>query len=289
MVIELIKQFGSEAQRAKYLPLLATGEILGTLAYFEADSLEPFLGTQAKVSNKALSGVKNLVVNAGIAQLVLALASEEVKENQPALGFWLIENSGKPKVSVSASGPYIGLRSAYLEKLELTGYPIKEDDCLGGLDGSGEKAKQAYDFALSVGKTIMAATAVGMLEELLGHAAKKTQQGELRGSPANQSQGLQWRLADVATETSAGRLLTYRAAWSKDEDGEEFLKYSAMCKLFTAKAARIHSSEAMQVLGLLATAADSHAERTYRDAKMFELCLGSNDEERVLLGRELGI
>lgn len=289
MAIELIKQFGSEAQRAKYLPLLSSGEISGTLAYFETDSLEPFFGTQAKVSNKVLSGVKNLVVNAGIAQLVIVLASEEVKENQQSLGFWLVENSRRPNVSISALGPYLGLRSAYLEKVELTGYPVKEDDRLGGGDVSADKAKKAYDFALSVGKTIMAAAAVGMLERMLGEAAKSTQQAQLHGAPANQSQGLQWRLADVATEASAGRLLTYRAAWSKDEDGEEFLKYSAMCKLFTAKAARMHSGEAMQVLGLLATAADSHAEKTYRDAKMFELCLGSNDEERVLLGRELGI
>src|SRR5262249_49577644 len=100
MVIELLKQFGSDPQRSKYLPLLARGEVLGTFAYFEDDSQEPFSGTKTKVVNKApnrlLSGVKNLVVNAGIAQLIVALASEGVKENEKGLGFWLVENSPCP-------------------------------------------------------------------------------------------------------------------------------------------------------------------------------------------------
>lgn len=288
MAIELLKQFGSQSQRSKYLPLLARGEVLGTFAYFEDEAQEPFSGTKTKVVNKApkrlLSGVKNLVVNAGIAQLIIALASEGVKENEKGLAFWLVENSPCPELRVVAQGPYLGLRSAYLQRLEFDAYSIKEEDLLPVSD-----AKQAYELALSIGKTIIAASAVGMLEGLLSEAAKSTQSRELHGAPANQSQGLQWRLADLATETSAGRLLTYRAAWSKDEDAEAFLKHAAMCKLFTAKAARIHSGEAMQILGLLATATDSQAERAYRDAKMFELCLGTNDEERVLLGKELGI
>jgi alkylation response protein AidB-like acyl-CoA dehydrogenase len=295
MVIEFIKHYGSDAQRSTYLPFLARGELVGSVAYFEDDSLEPFSGTQTKVVNRAsgkvLSGVKNLVVNGGLSQLVVALASEEVKGDQKRPGFWLVPSLPRPEIRVTDQGPYVGLRSAGLKKLEFRDCPLNDEDRLGGVSpgDATSTAKQAYEFVLSVGKTIMAASAVGMLEGLLGEAAKSMQNQELHGVPANQSQGLQWRLADIATEASAGQLLTYRAGWSKDEDAEEFLKYAAMCKLFTAKAARIHSGEAMQVLGLMATAADSHAERAYRDGKMFELCLGTNDEERVLLGRELGI
>jgi alkylation response protein AidB-like acyl-CoA dehydrogenase len=297
-VIELIKRFGTDAQRSRYLPLLAQGELLATFAYFEEDSQEPFAGTMTKVSgqssDKALSGVKNLVVNGRNAQLFVILAAEEIEQGEKALGLWLADQSAELSFKVTEQGPYVGLRSAFLDRLEFSKCPVRDEDRLGAGEAKDSaslnaKSKYQYEFALSVAKTIMAASAVGMLESILSESAKETRNKELHGAPAGQSQAIQWRLADLAVESSAGRLLTYRAAWSKDEDEEAFLKYAAMCKVFTAKAARFHSAEAMQVLGLLLSGADSQAERAYRDAKMFELCSGTNDEERVLLSRELGI
>jgi alkylation response protein AidB-like acyl-CoA dehydrogenase len=292
MVIELIKRFGTDAQRSKYLPSLAAGELLATFAWREEDAQEPFFGTKTKIaekpSGKLLSGAKRLVVNGRIAQLIVVLAALEAKDGQKSLGLWLTEPGTNQTIKIVENGPYIGLRSAYLDHLEFEGYAVSEGDRLGAGSETGA-AEQQYEFGLGVGKTIMAAAAVGMLEGLLAEAAEAMRTKELHGTPASQSQALQWRLADLAVETSAGRLLTYRSAWSKDEDSQEFLKRAAMCKTFTAKAARLHSGEAMQVLGLLLSRADSEMERAYRNAKMFELCLTANDEEKVLLGRELGI
>lgn len=283
-VIELIKRSGTDAQRGKYLSLLGQGELLGALAYFEdnASSGASKTTVSAQGAQILLSGQKNDVVNGRLAQVFVVFTESK----DAGAGLWLVDAGSRQNMKIAEQGPRFGLRSAYLDQVAFDKFTLKADDRLGN---EGASARSNLEFALSVGKTMIAASAVGLLEGLLVDAAKQMQSKELHGEPAGQSQALQWRLADLGVHADAGRLLTYRAALSKDEQEDEFTKNAAMCKSFAARAARVHSAEAIQILEVLSNPVDSRLERVYRDAKMFELCLGTNDDERVLLGRELGI
>lgn len=302
-VIEILKRYGGDSQRSKYLPLLAQGELIGGFAYAESEARQPLQGVQteviAKGKTKSINGLKRSVVNGRIANLIIVLAAEKISDQtQPdeaqKLGLWLVDSSVDHSMKVIEQGPLIGFRSAYLDDVQFIKCPISPEDRLGGQTNNlpqepDDAVKEQFEFAISVTKTILAGAALGLSERLLAEAANYARTNERNGEPLGQSQGVQWRLADIQVENSAGRLLTYRAAWSKDNQIENFVKYAAMCKSLTAKMARIHSAEALQVLGLAASAADSPMERLYRDSKMFELCQGTIDEEKVLLGRELGI
>jgi alkylation response protein AidB-like acyl-CoA dehydrogenase len=297
-VIELVKRFGTDNQRSKYLPLLACGELLGAFAYFEDEAQDPFEDTNTQIQTatggKLILGKKKLVVNGRLAKLMVVLAVQVDAQKQKTFGMWLADSSGDHAIETEGQPPFIGLRSTYLDDVNLKGYPVTAEDRLGmgeqdDLEKVNEECRYQFEFALASMKTILAASALGMLEGVLAQSAKYAQETKRFGIALKDSQAAQWRLADLSVESTAARLLIYKAAWSKDESQEDFLKNAAMCKSYVARAAHHHCSEAVQVLGLLQSTADSQIERFYRDAKMFELLEGTIDRERVLLSDELGI
>jgi alkylation response protein AidB-like acyl-CoA dehydrogenase len=297
-VIEMLKRFGTDNQRSKYLPLLAQGEILGAFAYFEDESQDPFEDTSTKVQTagggRVISGKKRLVVNGRLAKLMIVLAVESDAQKQKTYGFWLADSSAGHAITTEAQAPMMGLRSAYLDEVSLKSYPVTIEDRLGisqddDIVRANEQCRHQFEFALATMKTILAGSALGMLTAVLAQSAQCAQDSQRFGMPLKDSQAAQWRLADLSVESTAARLLTYRAAWSTEKQEQDFLKNAAMCKSYVARAARYHCAEAVQVLGLLNSGADSQIERFYRDAKMFELLEGTIDRERVLLSDELGI
>jgi alkylation response protein AidB-like acyl-CoA dehydrogenase len=294
-VIEAINQFGTEAQKSRFLPLLARGEIIGTLAHFEEEKqILPREVESQIVSSEGqfkLAGKKKLVLNGADAGLLLILAIEK-GEGGDAPALWLVDKSSTSQITVDAEGPFIGLRSAAVCGLSFKNVLLDSKDRLGE-DGaianlSAESTKQ-FDYIMSITKTLLAGVALGILESSLKTATDFARTGERFGQALAQSQGIQWKLADHGTEASASRLLTYRAAWSKDEAPKEFARNAAMCKSFTARAARAHSAEAIQVLGPLNVESNSSVERFYRDSKMIELIEGSNEQQKILIVKELGI
>jgi butyryl-CoA dehydrogenase len=115
-------------------------------------------------------------------------------------------------------------------------------------------------------------------------------QGSSSGSRFRKFQGIQWKLADHSVESQAARLLTYRAAWSHDDQSPaDFRKFAAMAKLFAAKTARFHSGEAVQIFGMLGASPDSPVERLYRDGKLTEIFEGTSELQKVVLKEELGV
>ena len=144
-------------------------------------------------------------------------------------------------------------------------------------------------FGLDVAKTIMAATAIGVLHGIFAQAIGYAREGKHLGEPLSQMQSVQWKVADCSTEVSAAELMLYQAAWSKDEAIQEFHKNAAMAKFLTARAARFHSSEALQICGTDGLCADSHLEKLYRDAKMLEVYAGTADDQKTIMTTELKI
>lgn len=364
VIIELLKQFGTDNQKSRYLPLLARGEYLGALAYVEDEHREALTGTKTVVKNvgdqknaispatgKAIAGTKQAVINGRLASLFVVLAKEETQgdsgENvvkagkMPALpgecgvstlpgkivaggtpalpgeavaagasglageasgqrlGLWLVDRGRQAEDSSSRiecrqnqKGSPIGLCSTHIDEVQFNNCLVTDEDRLGsGLDAAAKDSiwQDQINFAQNINKTILAAAAVGLTEGALARSADYARKEKHLGLPLANSQAVQWKIADLAVESSAARLLTYRAAWSKDESSEDFSKYAAMCKSFAARAARLHSAEALQILGANMDNPYSDLARLFKDAKMIETVAGTTEEQKVILADELSI
>jgi alkylation response protein AidB-like acyl-CoA dehydrogenase len=309
VVIELIKQYGSEAQKAHYLPLLASGEHLGAFAYAENDIDEipretairnsvNENGKEQKAGTRTLVGTRHSVINGKLASLFVVLATEQIEgESIPAL--WLVNNakaiqSNCSRIDCRPKGAMLGLNSASIDEVQFEHCPLTEEDLLG----SGHKltlaeakavCKNQIDFAHNISKTIMAAAAVGLTEGALFLGGSYARSKQRFGAPLANSQSVQWKIADLAVESSAARLLTYRSAWSKDENSAEFSKNAAMCKSFAASGARKHSAEALQILGSDTNSPYSDLARLFTDAKAIEMIAGTTEEQKEILAIELNV
>jgi alkylation response protein AidB-like acyl-CoA dehydrogenase len=285
-VAELVNQFGSDHQKSRFLPLLARGEVMATFAYLENDQQILPQEVQTKVSKEGdklfLQGSKRFVLNAPGAALFAVLVQES-DANQAR--FWLFDSIAAQSFKIEAEPSWFGLRTASPGKITFGSVQIEEKNRID-IDGSKDFQEQ-FDFLLSVVRTVLAAACVGMVEGELTSAVEFTRTAQRSGEPLANSQAVQWKLADQATEGSAARLLTYRAAWSKEGAPSEFAKNSSMCKFYASKVARTYSGETIQILGISNTSADTNFARLYRDAKMIELIAGSSEEQKVLIGREL--
>lgn len=299
-VIELLKHFGATAQQSKYLPLLASGEILGTFAYTENGAESGFAGIQTTIKTtaeeKTIQGQKQLVVNARLAKLIIVPAVEPSANGQKSFGLWLADATSAHAIEVKENEPYIGLTSAYLDDLHFNKCPVGSQDKLGtssesdnDLDKSNAQCDKQFTFGISVMRTLLAAAACGLLEGALRQSANFARSNNKNGESVGKSQAVQWRLADLNVSSSAGRLLTYRAAWSAEADEPEFSKYAAICKDFATRAARMHSAEAGEIMGILSCNDSSSLAKSYRNAKMLEQYAGTHDEQLTLLSSKFGI
>ncbi|HNN64472.1 MAG TPA: acyl-CoA dehydrogenase family protein [Candidatus Obscuribacter sp.] len=282
-VVELISRFGSETQKSRYLPLLARGECFGAQAFSEekAGSDLSLIETIAEVNGAEvkLTGVKTWVVSADLPVLLAVLG-----KNGEEKGVWLLDGADRSSVELSARKGTMGFRSARLFDVTLKAAKASADNQLKGAD-----ALALASCALDVSKTLLAACALGLCQEGLSLAAQRANTREQFGAPIAKNQGVQWKLADFSTDAAAARLLTYRAAWSRDGAPAEFRKFAAMAKSYAARTARLHSGEAVQIFGMLGASCDEPLERIYRDAKLTEIFEGTSELQKVILKEELGV
>lgn len=286
--VELIKKYGSETQKARFLPLLATGEIIATTAFAEEQAGTDWQAVETTAhidSGKlVLNGKKVWTVNAEIAGLIVVLAKTGDKLSLVLLNL----NPDAKEAGDVIIGPdkaRLGLRSCYVNDIEFKKLTVTED----GLLGTDEQALAMSHYVMDVAKAVLAASCIGLTESALEEAVDHARNRQQFGVNIGQFQGIQWKLADMSVELQGARLQTYRAAWAHDERPDDFRRFSAMAKLFASKVARVHSGEAMQVLSTFGLTADSALERFYRDAKMTEICLGTSESQKLVLVKELGI
>jgi alkylation response protein AidB-like acyl-CoA dehydrogenase len=282
-VIELIIRYGTDTQKSRYLPLLARGDTVGTVAITErnagTDALAAVTTAVPSGDKYIINGSKSWVVNGDIAGLMAVLA----KDGDKAMLFLLEE--GTKGVSLTGNKIKMGLRSASANDMELTNVELGEQNILGT---AGDAAEQIA-FASDISKVLIAASAVGLTAGALDIAAEHARTRTQFGQTISTFQGIQWKIADMSADGAAAQFLTYRAAWSKDESPSEFRRNAAMCKLLASKVARIHSGEAVQVLGSFGLDEDCKTERFYRDAKTMEIAGGTSEYQKILLVDELGI
>ncbi len=283
-VVELIKRYGDDRQKSRYLPLLARGEAVGALCLNEEKAGSDYSLIECEATTKQespkLTGKKLWVVNGKIATLLVVVARDQ---ETGKLSLWLVDSGDSKSIKVTAGAKKLGLRSASADQIEFAETKLAEGSRLEG------DAVQQIEFALDTAKTVLAMASIGMcagaMKLAVDHARTRQQFGKNIGA----FQGIQWKLADMSTDVAAARMLALRAAWAFDEAAEDFRKYAAMAKLLTSKTARFQTGEAIQVMGASGIVEDSPAERFYRDAKMMEICQGTSELQKVVIAEELKV
>ena len=282
---ELIQKFGTDTQKSRYLPLLARGECIATVAATEEGAGSDYMGIAACVDKESLlTAEKTWVVNGDVAELAVVTARGE----ESPLGLWLVDLSQvKDAVKISANIKKLGLAGARTNNITFKNLKLDDASRLGGAVGPASQ-EEALLHGMDFIKVLAAAAAVGLTDMALAHSVDRARSREQFGSAIGKLQAIQWKLADMSSESCGARLLTYRAAWSKDEEPTEFRKNAAMCKYYAARVAQVHSAEAVQIFGAAGLSCDLPMEKLYRDAKVMEIAEGTAEIQKNIVAHEIG-
>jgi len=297
----LLLRFGTEEQRERLLPAMATGERRGAFSLSE-----PGLGSDvAAVATRAartgdgawrIDGTKMWVTNGLRSSLVFVLVRTDpdvtprhrgltvfIAEKEPGVS----ENSGDwAGLSVSPPIHKLGYRGVESTELVFDGYRCPAANLLGGEEaGLGRGFAQMMD-ALEVGRVNVAARGVGIAARALELALRYAQERRTFGRPIAEHQAIQFKLADMATQVQAARLLTMRAAALKDS-GQRADMEAGMAKLFASEAGHFCVEESLRIHGGYGYTTEYEIERLYRDAPLLLIGEGTSEIQRMLIGRAL--
>jgi alkylation response protein AidB-like acyl-CoA dehydrogenase len=297
----LLMKFGSEEQKQKYLPRMATGEIRAAFSLSEPElgSDVQAIKTSAKKGEDGkyeINGQKMWVTNGLRSDLVFVLVKTDPNAEKPYLGMtcFIAEKEGGVQEN---TGAYAGLKvpdqlrkMGYkgVESTELVfdGYRCPAENILGGEDAGLNKGFAQMMDALEVGRVNVAARGVGIAQRALELALRYSQERKTFGKPIAEHQAIQFKLADMATQVEAARLLTLRAARLKDA-GERSDLEAGMAKLFASEAGRFCVEESFRIHGGYGYSKEYEIERLYRDAPLLLIGEGTSEIQRMVIGRKL--
>jgi alkylation response protein AidB-like acyl-CoA dehydrogenase len=280
-----IALFGSPEQKRRWLPRLASGEVLGAWALTEpgsgSDAAALRTRAEPRDSGWVLNGSKAFITNASVGGLAVVMARTDPERQARGISAFVLEK-GTP--GFTAGRPYrkLGLHASDTAELILEDARVPGDHLLGK---PGEGFVQAMQ-VLEGGRIAMAAMAVGIAQAALDQAARYMKQRSAFGRPLAEFNGLQGMIAEVATEVEVARLLTRRAAWLKDA-GRPAMHAAAMAKLFASEAAMKAATRAVQIHGGAGYITEFPVERIFRDAKLTEIGEGTSEIQRLVIAREI--
>ncbi|WP_047980908.1 acyl-CoA dehydrogenase [Ornithinibacillus contaminans] len=280
-----IFKYGNEEQKKNFLYRLATGEALGAYALSEpgAGSDVASMRTTAKADGDhyVLNGNKVWITNGGVADIYVVFAKTDQDARHKGISAFIVEK-GTEGFSFGKKEKKLGIRSSPTTELIFENCRVPKENLLGG-EGDGFKIAMS---TLDGGRNGIAAQAVGIAQGALDAAINYAKGREQFGKSIATNQGISFKLADMATEVEAARLLTYQAAWLESE-GLPYGKASAMSKLFAGDAAMRITVEAVQVFGGYGYTKDYPVERYMRDAKITQIYEGTQEIQRLVIGRML--
>ena len=280
-----IYKYGTEEQKKTFLSRLATGEALGAYALSEpgagTDAASMKTTAQKDGSDYILNGNKVWITNGGIADIYIVFAKTDLAANHKGVSAFIVEK-GLDGFTFGKKEKKLGIRSSPTTELIFENCRVPEANLLGA-EGEGFKIAMS---TLDGGRNGIAAQAVGIAQGALDAAVAYAKEREQFGKPIAHNQGISFKLADMATEVEAARLLTYQAAWLESQ-GKAYGKASAMSKLFAGDTAMRTTVEAVQVFGGYGYTKDYPVERYMRDAKITQIYEGTNEVQRLVIGRML--
>ncbi|HJX70281.1 MAG TPA: acyl-CoA dehydrogenase family protein, partial [Dehalococcoidia bacterium] len=280
-----IYRFGTEEQKRHFVTPLARGEKLACFALTEsgagsdAFALETFASRQG--NSYILNGTKIFITNGAEADVVVTFATIDKSLRHRGLVALLVEK-GTPGFSVGKKEKKLGIRASSTAELIFEDCRVSSENRLAS---EGEGFMVAME-AIDSSRISVAAQAVGIARAAFESSLNYAKERQQFGQPLSNFQAIQWMLADMATYIDAAQLLTYRAAYLKDQ-GLPFLKEAAMAKLFAGEAAMNITTKAIQIHGGYGYTKDYPVERYFRDAKITEIYEGTSEMQRMTIARSL--
>ena len=282
-----VQRFGTEAQRREFLPRFASGALRGGLALTEPDcgtDLQAIRTTARRDGDRYLvNGVKTWISNGIHGQCFALLVKTDPHASPPHRGMSLFLAEKGPGFAVSRKLEKLGYKGIDSAELVFDNYAIPADRLIGGSEGLGLKHALG---GLELGRINVAARGVGVAQAALDEATRYSQIRKTFGKPICQHQAIQLKLADMATQVVAARLLVAAAARAYDA-GERCDMEAGMAKLFATEAAVNVSLESMRIHGGYGYSTEFTVERLYRDAPLLVIGEGTNELQRLIIARHL--
>lgn len=278
-----LEKFGTEEQKQKYLVPLAKGEIIGAFCLSEPEAGSDATSQRTTAIDKGdhylLNGNKNWITNGNSASVYLVMAQTDADKQHRGINCLIVEK-GQEGFVVGKKEDKLGIRGSDTHSLMFQDVKVPKENRIGE-EGFGFKFAMKV---LSGGRIGIAAQALGIASGAYELAVKYAKERKTFGKPIGQHQGVGFKLADMATETEAARLLCLKAAWCKDQ-GLPFDKESAQAKLFASSVAMKTTVEAVQVHGGYGYVKEYHVERLMRDAKITQIYEGTSEIQKIVISR----
>jgi len=279
-------KYGSDAQKKKYLPRLARGEMLGAFCLTEPQAGSDSAAIQARATRHGdiyrLNGTKSWVSNGGVSGLYLVFAKTDPSAGARGVTAFLVEPEF-PGFRVSRYEDKMGLRSSRSAEMVFTDCEVPADNRLGE---EGQGLKIALE-GLDGGRVGIAAQAVGIGQGAFEEAVRYAKQRRAFGKAISEFQAIQWMLADMQTEIEAARGLTYYAAWLRDQGFARLGPYASRAKLYAGEMVNRVVYKAVQVHGAVGYSRETDVERMYRDARVLSIYEGTSEIQRMIIARDL--
>jgi alkylation response protein AidB-like acyl-CoA dehydrogenase len=280
-----LEKYGTEAQKEKYLKPLASGEILGAFCLSEPEAGSDATSQKTEAISKGdhyiLNGTKNWITNGSSASVYVVIAQTDTRQQHKGISAFIVEK-GLEGFQVGKKEDKLGIRGSDTHSLMFTDVKIPAENRIG---------EEGFGFAFAMetlngGRIGIAAQALGIASGAYELALAYSKERKTFGKPISQHQAIQFKLADMATQIEAARLMVLKAAWLKDNH-EDYAHASAMAKLFASQVAMDITIEAVQIHGGYGYVKEYHVERLMRDAKITQIYEGTSEIQKIVISRKL--
>jgi alkylation response protein AidB-like acyl-CoA dehydrogenase len=280
-----LEAYGTEKQKEKYLIKLATGEWIGAFCLSEPEAGSDATSQSTTAVNEGdhylLNGTKNWITNGGRAQVYLVIAQTDKNKGYKGIDVFIVERD-TPGFEIGPKENKLGIRGSDTHTLQFNDVKIPKENRIG-------EAGFGFKFAmktLSGGRIGIAAQALGIAAGAYELSLKYSKERKAFGKEISNHQAIAFKLADMATDIEAARLLVYKSALDKDQ-GRSYDTSSAMAKLYASKVAMQHTVEAVQIHGGNGFVKDYHVERMMRDAKITQIYEGTSEIQKIVISRAI--
>ncbi len=280
-----LEKYGTEEQKQKYLTKLATGEFIGAFCLSEPEAGSDATSQKTTAIDMGdhylLNGTKNWITNGGRSDVYLVIAQTDKDKGHRGINAFIVEK-GMPGFDIGPKEDKLGIRGSDTHTLQFNDVKVPKENRIGE-DGFGFKFAMK---TLSGGRIGIASQALGIASGAYELALKYSKERKAFGTEICNHQAIAFKLADMATEIEAARMLVMKAAWDKDQ-GNNYDTSSAMAKLYASKVAMEQTVEAVQIHGGNGFVKEYHVERLMRDAKITQIYEGTSEIQKIVISRNV--
>ncbi len=280
-----LETFGTEEQKQKYLVPLATGEVLGAFCLSEpeagSDATQQRTVAEDKGDHWLINGTKNWITNGSSADIYLVIAQTNPELGHRGISAFIVEKNS-PGVQVAPKEHKMGIRASDTHSITFSDVQVPKENII-------KEPGFGFKFAMKTlagGRIGIAAQALGIASGAYELSVKYAKERQAFGKEISKHQAIQFKLADMATEIEAARLLIYKSGWLKDQ-GMDYNLASSMAKVFASEVAMKVTTEAVQVHGGYGYVKEYHVERLMRDAKITQIYEGTSEIQRIVIARHI--